>query len=69
LTSVFIRKENAKIVSDYIKKKGYIKLAPDEATEQVLKTNNFMVGLKIKTNHIEPYLEDRGIKVVKEDGG
>ncbi len=68
-SSVFIRKENAKRVSDYIKNKGYIQLAPEEATEQVLKTNNFMVGLKIKTNHIEPYLEDRGKKVVKEDGG
>jgi coenzyme F420 hydrogenase subunit beta len=66
-SSVFVRKENAKKILDYIKEKGYIKFAPEEQLEQVIKTNNFMVKLKVKQHPIEPYLEDRGIEVEKEE--
>ncbi|RMF89614.1 MAG: 4Fe-4S dicluster domain-containing protein [Methanobacteriota archaeon] len=68
-SSVFIRRQNAKEIFDYMKEKGYIEFAPEEAIEQVMKTNTFMTKYKIKIHPIEPYLEDRGIKVeAKEEG-
>lgn len=69
-TSVFVRKDNAKKILDHSREKGYIQLASDEKNEAILKTNKFMIGLKIKTNqkHFNHYLEDRGIKVETEEG-
>ncbi len=65
-SSVFVRNENAKQILDFMKEKGYIELAPEEKLEQVMKTNTFMVKYKAKIHPIEPYLEDRGIKVEDE---
>ncbi len=66
-SSVFIRQENAKRILDYMNEKGYVKFAPEEQLETVIKTNNFMVNLKIKQHHIEPYLKDRGIVVENDE--
>jgi len=67
-SSVFVRRENAKRIMDYIKEKGYVEFAPEEKIEQVLKTNRFMVKLKVKQHSIQPYLRDRGIEVQEEGG-
>jgi coenzyme F420 hydrogenase subunit beta len=68
-SSAFVRNENGKKVLDYMKEKGYIELAPEEKLEQVMKTNTFMTKYKAKIHPIEPYLEDRGIEVAKEEEG
>ncbi len=67
-SSVFVRNKKAKKILDYMKKKGYIEVAPDEKLEAVLKTNTFMTKYKAKIHPIEPYLEDRGKKVAEKDG-
>ncbi len=68
-SSIFIRKERAKKIINFMKEKGYLEFAPEEKIEQVLKTNNFMVNYKVKIHPIEPYLEDRGRKVEEKKDG
>jgi coenzyme F420 hydrogenase subunit beta len=68
-SSVFVRNERVKPILEFMKEKGYIEVAPEEKIEAVMKTNTFMTKYKAKIHPIEPYLEDRGIKVVEEEKG
>lgn len=66
-SSMFVRNETAQKVIDYMVEKDTFERAPEEKTPAVLKTCGFMVKYKANLHPIEPYLEDRGIVVEKDE--
>ncbi|MFQ5887937.1 MAG: Coenzyme F420 hydrogenase/dehydrogenase, beta subunit C-terminal domain, partial [Candidatus Hydrothermarchaeales archaeon] len=65
-SSLFVRREHVKPIIEYMRENGTMEEAPPEQLEKVMKVNRFMCKFKARKHPIEPYYENRGIRMEEE---